>query len=185
MARRRAPVPQRERVFLAGEGESEAAFGAWLNGLCEGARLHLHLDVQPLGGGDPLALVEQAIRLRAARSGRNLIYKASVLLIDTDRLDDGSERSRRAIATASRGDLRLVRQRPRFQSLVLRLHARHERTFLFGADIDVRLGRVWSDYKKGRVTRYDLSRRFTHADLLRAAACDEELQALVALLGLR
>jgi hypothetical protein len=42
----------------------------------------------------------------------------------------------------------------------------------------------WPGYEKGRVTRYDLSRRFTHADLLRAAACDEELQALVALLGL-
>lgn len=168
---------------MAGEGDSEAAFGAWLNVLCEEASCHLHIVVEPLSGGDPLVLVEEA-RSRRERERNRGRLRASALLIDTDRLDDGSPRSERAKNLARRSGLRLVRQRPRIEGVLLRLHAGHERAFLSGAETDARLRRVWPNYEKGRAIEQDLRRHFTRADLLRAAACDGELQALVDLLGL-
>jgi hypothetical protein len=62
--RRRRLIPQRRRVFLGCEGESERGYCALLSRLLEARRRDVHLDIvllQP-GGGDPLALVELASR---------------------------------------------------------------------------------------------------------------------------
>jgi hypothetical protein len=181
---RRRPVPQRARILLAGEGDSEVALGAWLNELCRAAGVHVHLDVRALGGGDPLALVEEALRQRERRAGPGLPYRASVLLLDTDRLEDGSERSSRAAVLAARSGLRLVRQRPCFEGTLLRLHPGQEGLFLTVAETRLRLARSWPGYGKPP-TRYDLARRFRVGDLLRAAASDDDLGALLAVVGLR
>lgn len=129
-------------------------------------------------------LVKEALHQRAKGSGQGLAYIASVLLIDTDRLDDRSPNSARAKVEAEQADLQLIRQRPRFEGVLLRLHDGYERAFLSETETDVRLRRVWPKYDKGRVTRYELRQRFTHADLKRAASWDEGLETLVALLGL-
>ena len=62
MRRRRLVIPQRRRVYLGGEGESERGYGALVGRLLESRRrdVHLHVDLLRPGGGDPLALVELA-----------------------------------------------------------------------------------------------------------------------------
>jgi len=62
MRRRRLFIPQRRRIFLGCEGESERGYGALIGRLLESQRRDVHLQVVLLkpGGGDPLALIEQA-----------------------------------------------------------------------------------------------------------------------------
>ena len=65
MRRRRATIPQRRRIFLGCEGESEQGYGALLSRIAEGMNLHLAIQSVLLrpGGGDPLDLVSLAIEL--------------------------------------------------------------------------------------------------------------------------
>jgi hypothetical protein len=73
---RRARIPPRRRFFLGCEGESEQSYGALLQIVAdESLQLRIHLDLQLLGGGDPLAIVEAAVekaRERARNRGRFL-----------------------------------------------------------------------------------------------------------------
>ena len=178
--------PLRIRLFIASEGKSEIAFGAWLQGLCNGAGLHVHLDRPGRAtGGDPLALVRNALELRQrSKEKTGTGHRHSFLLIDTDRLDDRSPRSIGAIELAERERLVLIRQNPCFEGLLLRLHRDHERHWPANPrDAEQRLCRLWPDYRKPP-TRVQLAARFGHADLLRAATADPDLACLLKVIGL-
>jgi hypothetical protein len=172
---------------MAFEGESERAFGAWLQDLCDDRGLNLHLD-RPRGmaGGDPLGLVECALELRRrSKVQAGLGHRSSCLLIDADRLDDGSSRSRDAIRLAERERLVLIRQRPAFEGALLRLHPGQERMFPATAgEAERLLRRIWDGYSKPP-TKVQIAARFALTDLRRAAEIDTELGSLLKLIGLQ
>lgn len=180
----RQTIPQRTRIFVAGEGESEIAFIAWLQDLCDQSSLHVHLDrPRRLRPGDPLTLVSSAIedRRRSAEKA-GIGHRASCLLIDTDRLEDGSTRSNEAIVLAQKHNLVLIRQRPCFEGVLVRLH----RSGPFSGtanEAERRLRNEWRDYRKPP-NRQQLAARFRLADLRCAAAADDSLQALLAIVDL-
>lgn len=177
---------QRARIFVACEGDSEAAFCAWLQEICDDNSLYVHLDRPTrLKRGDPLTLVESAIsnRLRS-RQKAGVGHEASAILIDTDRLDDRSPRSAQAIALAKRERLTLIRQRPCFESVLLRLHNGYENTFpVTNAEAERQLRRVWQTYSKPP-KRDQLQSRFQVEDLRRAATFDEDMRRLLTIIGL-
>lgn len=181
-----ATRPQRVRIFFAFEGESERAFGAWLKELCDEHHLNVHLDrPRRMSGGDPLDLVQRALKARQrSKEGAGLGHRQSCLLIDTDRLDDGSVRSREAIALAEKKNLVLIRQRPCFEAVLLRLHEGCENKVPANTKKAVHnLQQVWPDYQKPP-TRQQLAGRFTFAHLRRLAAVEPEIARLLAILGL-
>lgn len=122
MRRGRARIPQRRRIFLACEGESEQSYGALLSRLIDVQHRRTYLDivlVQP-GGGDPLAIVERATRLMRERVRRFGAYAARAVLLDTDKLGLNPERDGRIEALAERDGLRLIWQKPCHEALLLR-----------------------------------------------------------------
>ncbi|MEZ0251238.1 MAG: RloB domain-containing protein [Methylobacteriaceae bacterium] len=122
MRRGRALIPQRRRVFLACEGESEQSYGALLSRLIDAQHRRTYLDivlVQP-GGGDPLAIVERASRLMSDRVRRFGAYTERAVLLDTDKLGLSPERDRRIEALAEREGFRLIWQKPCHEALLLR-----------------------------------------------------------------
>jgi hypothetical protein len=77
--RRRPTIPQRRRIFLGCEGESERSYSALLNQVAlEERNLHIALDVELLrpGGGDPLALVQLACRLIERKTGQSWTFSS-------------------------------------------------------------------------------------------------------------
>ena len=169
---------QRVRLFMAFEGKSEVAFVAWLQALCDERDLHVHLDrPRCMTGGDPLALVQDALRLRRRSEDQAGVgHRGSCLLIDADRLEDGSPRSSDAIELARMEELILIRQRPCFEGTLLRLHAGHEHTFpAIPSEAERLLRRVWETYNKPP-TKAQIAARFGFADLRRAAESDPELR---------
>jgi hypothetical protein len=81
MRRPQQRIPQRRRIFLGCEGESERSYGVLLGRLVEVRHGRIHLDTVLLrpGGGDPLALMERAV-LMGRRVSRRGNYSAKVIL---------------------------------------------------------------------------------------------------------
>ncbi len=177
---------QWDRIFVAFEGKSEIAFCAWLQDLCDKHELNVHLDKpRQMKGGDPLALVQCALKARErSEKSAGLGHRHSCLLIDTDRLEDGSPRSSDAIVLARRENMVLIRQRPCFEATLLRLHEGCEKKIPANTNkASHELQRVWPEYHKPP-TRQQLAGRFTFAHLRRLAAVEAEIARLLAILGL-
>lgn len=136
-------------------------------------------------GGDPLALVEGAMMCRRKSEKRaGTGHRHSLLFIDTDRLDDGSARSQKAIRLAEEACLTLIRQVPCFEGVLLRLHRGHENEFPISAyEAERQLRRRWPEYDRP-MTRHQLAARFALADLQRLAQVDTEIRRLLQILGL-
>jgi hypothetical protein len=116
-----ARIPPRRRFFLGCQGESEQSYGALLQIIAdEPLQLCVHLDLQLLGGGDPLAIVEAAVekaRERARNRGR-FVHRA--VLLDSDRHGYAPERDNRIAPLAQANGLLLIWQRPCHEALLLR-----------------------------------------------------------------
>lgn len=180
---KRAIRPIRRRVFAGCEGKGEVGLLRWLGRLCDGAGCAWAFDPHDLAGGDPRAMLDDAVR-RRDRGQVNGAYAHALLLLDADRIDDPEDIRR----LAARARLTLILQRPKLEGVLLRLHAGHERRFPSAEDTNRHLLRVWPDVWGGNHRRAvdadTLGRRFALGDLRRAAACDGELRRLMELLGL-
>lgn len=123
VGRRRAARPQRVRIFVGCEGESEQGYVALLQRLADAAGLALHLDtvvLQP-GGGDPLAIVELAVRRMGQRERQHgAPYAHRAILLDADKRGQSPQRDDRAAAVAAGEAIMLIWQEPCHEALLLR-----------------------------------------------------------------
>ncbi len=172
---------------MAFEGDSEGAFCAWLQDLCDSLCLNVHLDrPHRMSGGDPLSLVRRAIALRErSKKSAGVGHRSSLMLIDTDRLDDQSPRSEQAIELAEQNKLIIIRQRPCLEAVLLRLHPGYEYASPASPrNAQDQLARVWPNYTKPP-TKVQFAGRFRLDDLRRIAGSDSEIRRLVTTLGLQ
>ena len=180
---RRRPVPRRERIFVATEGESEQSLARWLQGICDRQGLRIHLDVVVAGGGDTRAVVEYAVDRRRRHNESRIRDKGALVFLDADRLAEDLAAGRDPETVAGRADLRLVYLRPNFEGLLYRLHPGRETRFPAANDAETRLKRLWPDYDKP-MPAAALDGRFGLHDLRRAASHDPGLRDTLTLLGL-
>lgn len=178
---RRPRIPLRRRVFLGCEGESERGYGVFLARLIEARHRHIHIDavvLQP-GAGDPLALIERAVREIVRREARGGSYAACAALIDSDTRGAAPERDARATVLARRHDLRIIWQDPCHEALLLRHIAGCET--LRPADArqaESELLRRWPTYQKG-LPAARLAAFLSEDDVLRAARDEPDLRAFL------
>jgi len=141
--------------------------------------LHVHYDARVLGGGDPLHMVQKALReLRQAQPG----FAARLLLLDADRFDAVRERGEQARRLAQRSGIELFLQEPDQEAVLLRLHVGHEQDLAASPALRP-LQRVWPDYTKP-TSRKILANRFATADLHRARLRNRMLDDLLIALDL-
>jgi hypothetical protein len=177
MAPRRTFRPQRQRIFLGCEGESERGYGALLARLVEHHR-KVHLESVPLGGGDPLAIVEQAVRQHRRRVARgDYVYRA--ILLDADTLGRTPQRDDTARNLAASHGFGLIWQAPCHEAFLL-LHladgaALRPQT---SADASQALMRLWPEYRKP-LTAMRLALRIDRAAVLRAGGAHGGLRQLL------
>ena len=181
--RRRGGVQRRRVVFIGVEGKSDRAFVAFLGRVCDDENLHLHLDVKPANGGDSVAVVEEAGRRLKRHPDPRAISKRLELL-DADRIEADRAAGRDARAAASKWRLEIVLMTPNLEGLLVRLHEGREARSIAAGDAERQLRKLWPEYGKGSLSADQLKRRFTLANLKRAAHHDEELQKLLGILGL-
>jgi hypothetical protein len=181
MRRTKQVIPQRRRIFLGCEGESERSYGALLANFVEERHGRIYLDtvlLQP-GGGDPLALVELAIRLMRKRVQQSGGYAAKAMLLDADVRGRSPDRDGRALALAAKEGIRLIWQEPCHEALLLRhldgcAALRPPTSDLSLAQLQQR----WPEYRKG-ISAVRLAARIDVHGVRRAAVMESELRAFL------
>ena len=181
--RRPGGVQRRRIVFIGVEGKSDRALVRFLGDVCDNEGLHLHLDVKPATGGDSVAVVEAA-RRRLKRHPDSRSISRRLVLLDADRVETDRAAGRDARARAVNSRIEVVLVVPNLEGLLVRLHKGCETRFVPARDALRQLRKLWPEYRKGTLSAEQLRRRFTLADLRRAARHDEEMRKLLEALGL-
>lgn len=180
-------IPQRRRLFVGCEGESEQGYVALLARLIEEVQVAVHLDavlLQP-GGGDPLALMEQAAaRADERERRRGDPYERRFVIIDDDKLGQTPERDQRIVGVAAAAGLQIVWQRPCHEALLLRhLEGCGQLRPPSTPIARQQLGARWPDYGKA-MPAARLAQRLDRAAVVRAAAIEPELAIFLLQIGL-
>jgi hypothetical protein len=178
---RRPFIPQRKRVFLGCEGESEQSYGRLLQDLLNARHRRIHLDTVLLrpGGGDPLALVELAARKMAQNERRAGPYAARAVLLDRDRIGQAPDRDAQLVVVAQRAQLHLIWQEPCHEAVLLRhLPDCDGRRPATTRQAETDLVRAWPTYQKG-LPAARLAERLHEASVLQAGAVEPLLAAFL------
>ena len=176
MARRRAHRPQRRRIFVGCEGASEVGYVALIRLLAEEAGFHVHLDIHDCCGGDPLTIVETAVRVHNSRKAMHGAYAARSVFLDADLRDSHPERSARAIRLAQDNGFHAIWSRPVLEALLLRHFPGSERLQPATSDLALEALRgCWPEYRKGMAAK-ELREMLDGAAVARAADAEPELR---------
>jgi hypothetical protein len=186
MTRRRQTIPRRTPVFLGCEGESERAYGQFLNAIARNLNRPIAITIVNLnpGAGDPAARIHKAVQeiARRKRNGDTFVHHA--ILMDTDQLGNDPARLREITSRAGREHIFVIWQEPCHEALLLRHFDGHAtRRPPTSAEASKALREVWPGYQKPAIGR-DLSTRLNFDDILRAAANDTALDAFLRRIGL-
>lgn len=179
-------IPQRRRLFVGCEGESEQGYVAWLTRLAEARRVAVHLDaflLQP-GGGDPLAIIEQAVARADQQAARRGDYERRFVLLDRDKFGHSPQRDARIPQVAANGSIELVWQRPCHEAIILRhLDGCQNRQPQTSPLAGQQLGAAWPAYRKP-MTAARLADRLDVDAVARISAVEPELAAMLGIIGL-
>ena len=176
-------IPRRKRIFVGTEGESERAFAAWLQQLCNQHGQAVHLDISLGSGGDSLQIVKDAVVRYRERSRRHGRFVDGCVLLDADRLPGDRRHDRDPEPVARKNGLRLVFLEPKIEGLLVRLHPGCENRRLSPRNVDAELCRLWPEYQKP-ASSHVLGERFGLDHLRRVCRHDKGLAAVLKMLGL-
>jgi hypothetical protein len=182
----RLRIQQRTRIYLGCEGQSEQSYGARLSQIAEAAGLHLYFDndvLQP-GGGDPLALVELAIRRVKQKEAKRGVFAFRAILLDRDRIGITPERDAQIGQLENRHRLHLIWQEPCHEGFLLRHLEGHQTARPFTSDLAAQaLKAAWAEYQKA-LPAIHLAGRIDLQSLRRASSVEAALAAFLDQIGL-
>ena len=180
--RSRAHIPQRRRIFIGCEGESERSYVTFLGRLLQAGGKHVHLDVVPLNGGDPLSIVTRAGQEHRERLRRRDPYSLRAIFLDEDTRPQIPRRADQAIRLAEELDMHLIWQNPCHEALLLHHLGGFEQARPPTAALAMEaLVRQWPEYRKG-LAAARLAERLDELAVRRAASVEPELRAFLVLI---
>ena len=143
-------IPQRTRIYLGCEGQSEQSYGKLLNAIADALSLPLFLDCDVLGGGDPLFLVEHAVRRIHERASKRGAFVHRAIILDADKLESAPERDVRVVSLARKHRIHLIWQHPCHEGFLLRHLPNQETMRPPTPELALEaLKRIWPEYRKG------------------------------------
>ncbi len=181
----RVRIPQRIRIYVGCEGQSEQSYARLLGAIADSAGLHIFIDndvLQP-GGGDPLALVELAVRRIVEKESKRGAFSHRAILLDSDKFGMTPERDRRVAQLAEENGLALIWQRPCHEAFLLRHFDGYEPRRPATSELAmVALRRLWPEYRKG-MPAIQLSSRIDLAGIRRASDVEVEFSEFLDRIG--
>lgn len=183
MPRERGQRTRRRRFFVGCEGASERGYAAFLQRLADESGLPVHLDIRRYHGGDPLAIVQAAVRDLTTRRIRRGEYAGQAIFLDADRRNDVPDRTLLADRLILDNGFQAIWSQPVFECLLLK-HVRgcDRLQPATSALAFQQLQGQWPENRKGMAAR-ELRARFDRAAVARAAATVPQLRRFLDLIG--
>lgn len=130
-------------------------------------------------------MLARTIFYRTRNHKRKGKYKASILIIDSDRGEKHEDgwTIPQLIAEASKEGINIYAQTPNHEGLLLRMASNNTRSAINAANARRQLQNIWPDYKKPLDAR-TLASKFKLENLLQVAQNDMGLQNLLKIIGL-
>jgi hypothetical protein len=181
----RLRIQQRTRIYLGCEGQSEQSYAARLGQIAdaEGLRIHIDNDVLQPGGGDPLALVQLAVRRVRERAARRGAFAHCALLPDKDRLGQDPDWVVKIPSIARKSNIHLIWQDPCHEGFLLRHLAEQTQTRPPSADLAGQaLRKIWPNYRKG-LPASDLAAMIDRNAIERVAYVEEDFRVFLQKIG--
>ena len=169
---------------MACEGDSEVGYAAFVQRLAEESGLSVHLDVRKCRGGDPLAIVETAVRELQSRRSRRGPYVSHTIFLDADRRDSAPDRTAQADHLLREHGFHAIWSQPTFEAFLLMHFEGFERLRPATSKLAMQqLRRCWPEYDKGMVAG-DVQAKLDVSHVARAAQVKPEFHALLVAIGL-
>jgi hypothetical protein len=180
----RLRIPQRVRIYLGCEGQSEQSYGKCLNAIADTLGLPLSLDCDVLGGGDPLFLVELAVRRIHERVAKRGAFLHRAIILDADKLGNAPERDARIASLAQKHRIHLIWQHPCHEGFLLRHLPNQETMRPQTSELALEsLMRIRPEYRKG-MPAMELASWIHVQALRRVAAVEVDMRDFLAQIGL-
>jgi hypothetical protein len=177
-------IQPRQRIYLVCEGQSEQSYGRRLNEIADNAGSHLFLDCDVLAGGDPLFLVELAVRRIREKVLKRGAFVHHAIFLDADKLGIAPERNAQIQPLAQKHRIHLIWQYPCHEGFLLRRFAQQEAMKPQSVELAIQaLNKLWPEYRKAMPAR-ELAIRIDRDAVRRAAAVEADLQTFLALIKL-
>ena len=165
----------RKRIFLGSEGFSERSYGRYLQQIADNNNLSIHIDCNNVtGGGDPLKVVEESIRLMKRNSRNHGDYLVKSIMLDSDKLGRSIDRDNRIRPLSAEHDIRLVYSEPNFEAFLLRHFPGCENKRPPAKTAFSEMKKVWPEYYKG-IDAKSIYKMLGEDGLLRACTVEDSL----------
>lgn len=178
-SRPRKNIKQRSRYLVACEGKSESGYAALIQKLADRRGLSIYLDIQNCKGGDPLSIVQVAIKkLRKGRKSR-ADYAGHAIFLDGDRRGDSPDRTMRADQLIAQHNFIAIWSKPTFEALILNHLPNCGNLNPPNAKQSLRvLKQHWPEYEKG-MSAVELSQKIDISAIERVAATNTNLHKCI------
>ena len=172
-------IPQRKRIFIGCEGESEQSYVALLTRHLGEMHNRVHLDAVVLNGGDPLAIIKKSLRKIAHRQSRGQKYLAHFVFLDTEHHNHKDDTIQSTVQLAKKSKIHLIWQEPNHEAFLLR-HLPNCETLRppTTALASQAIKREWPEYTKP-MPALRLALRINQQAIVRVGSIDRPLKNLL------
>ena len=173
----------RKRIFLGSEGISERNYGQFLKFIADNHNLQIHIDCNYVtGGGDPLKVVQESIRLMKRNSRNHGDYLVKAIMLDSDKLGRSTDRDNKIPPLVVGHDMKLIYSDPNFEAFLLRHFPGCENKKPPAKTAISELKKAWPDYYKGIDAR-SIYKQLGKDGLMRACTVEDSLRDFLTVIG--
>lgn len=176
-------IRPRKRVFFSCEGISERNYAQYIRKIAEDNNLPIYFDCKNvIGGGDPLKIVEDSIKIIQRNIRNHGGYVAKTIMLDSDKLGASKERDSKIPGLIRKHKINLIYSNPNIEGLLLRHFQGYENAIPSVSKSMSELQKVWPEYFKG-VDAKTLYRKLGPEGLKRACQVEMNLRDFLISIG--
>ena len=173
----------RKRIFMGFEGISERNYGQYLRQIADDHSLPIHIDCNyVIGGGDPLKVVQESIKLMKRNSRNHGDYKVKAVMLDSDKLGQSPDRDNKIKPLAADHNVRLIYSVPKIEAFLFRHFPGCENKRPPAKTAISELKKVWPEYYKG-IDAGSIYKKLGEDGLLRACRAEDILREFLISIG--
>lgn len=171
-------------IFFGCEGESEQAYGKFLNTLAKKMDLKVHISTFVASpAGDAFVVIQKSIKEFKIRSENRDIFKAKFVLLDSDTLSQIENRKRDKMYKMIKDNgFIAIWQCPDHEGFLLKHFDGHQNSNPSKRDSEIMLKKVWPEYKKN-IPADKIEKALDIDKVIRASSVNESFMKILKIIG--